>query len=504
MNRNFLIRITLILLIPAMQASAQKKPNVIFILADDLGYASIGAFGQQKIKTPNLDRMAKEGMILTNFYANSICAPSRASFFTGMHSGHSQVRDNYELGGFEDSTEFGQMPLAANTLTIGKVMQSAGYKTAVFGKWGLGAANSTGVPWKQGVDFFYGYLDQKQAHNYYPTHLWRNDFWEPLPNSWFSSHQQLGNKDPNDPRSYDAYKGKVYSNDTMTSEALKYMKTNKDKPFFMYMAYTLPHAALQVPDEYVKPYIGQFPETPYKGGYLPHPTPNAAYAAMITLLDDYVGRIIKQLKDLGLDKNTLVIFTGDNGAAGSGGANPDFFNTSGPLRGRKGGLYEGGIREPFVAYWPGKIKPGSSSDHVAAIWDIMPTFADIAGVKKLDGIDGISFLPTLLGRDKEQKKHPFLYWEIHGSGNGMQAVRFGDWKAVKRATHSNRNLPLELFNLKDDIGEKKDLAKQHPDKIAEATKYLNTREIAVIQEWNFFITPQQRRQQQAAGAQASN
>jgi len=461
---------------------AQRKPNIIFILADDLGYASIGAFGQKMIRTPNLDRMAREGMILTDFYANPICAPTRCSFITGLSTARSLVRDNYELGGFEDSTEFGQMPLPPNSLTIGKVLQSAGYTTAAFGKWGLGGPGSPGVPWKQGFDFFYGYLDQKQAHNYYPTHLWRNEVWEPLPNEYFSAHQQLGDKDPNDPASYEAYKGKVYSCDTITSEALKFMQQHRDKPFFMYMAYTLPHASLQVPGRYVEPYLGKFEEKPYKGGYLPNRTPNATYAGMISALDDYVGQLMQQLKALGLDKNTLVIFTGDNGAGG-GGANADYFQCSGNLRGRKGSLYEGGIREPFIAWWPGKIKAGSRSSHMAAIWDLLPTFAEVAGSQPAAGVDGISILPVLLG--KKQKAHEYLYWEIHGR-RGMQAVRFGKWKAVRRGIHTNPDSPIELYNLEDDIAEKKDVAKDHPQLVQRAEAYMKSRELAVLMEWNFY------------------
>lgn len=465
---------------------AQTKPNIIFILADDLGYSSIGAFGQKVIRTPHLDRMAKEGMILTNFYANPVCSPTRASLITGMNSSHCVIRDNYELGGFEDDAEYGQMPLPSNILTIGTVLQSGGYTTAAFGKWGLGGPRSTGVPWKQGFDYFYGYLDQKQAHNYYPTHLWKNELWEKLPNSAFSAHQQLGSKDPDNPASYDAYKGNVYSCDTITGEALKFMRNNRSKPFFMYLALTLPHMALQVPDRSMSQYIGKFEEKPYKGGYLPNRTPRATYAAMITLLDDYVGMIMQSLKNLGIEKNTMVVFTSDNGAAVGGGVDADFFNCSGQLRGRKGVLYEGGIREPFVAYWPGRIPPGSSSAHVSAVWDMLPTFAEVAGVKPISGIDGISMLPVLLGKSNLQKNHPFLYWEIHGAMKGMQAVRFGDWKAVRKGIHDSAHHAVELYNLKDDPSEKTDLSQQHPLQVKQAQQYLLTRDLAIIPEWNFY------------------
>lgn len=471
---------------------AQQKPNIVFILADDLGYGSIGAFGQQKIHTPYLDKMATAGMKLTDFYANPICAPTRASFFTGLSSAHCAIRDNYEMGGYEDSTEFGQMPLPANVMTLGKLLQSAGYKTAVFGKWGMGGPGSTGVPWKQGVDTFYGYLDQKQAHNYYPSHLWRNNVAEKFEGNVPSAHQKLPTgKDPYDDASYSQYKGSIYSCDTIAGEALKFIRQNRKSPFFMYVAFTIPHMALQVPDKYLQPYLGKFDEKPAAGGgYLPVRYPYSTYAAMISLLDEYVGRIVQQLKDAGLDKNTLVVFTGDNGAAGGGAAsvNPDYFNCSANFRGRKGTLYEGGIREPFIAYWPGKIKAGSSSSHVAAIWDMLPTFAELAGVKPHEYIDGVSMAPTLLNRSGQQE-HEYLYWEIHRPGKGTQAVRFGDWKAVRRQTHINPNNPVELYNLKNDISETTDVSAQHPEVMKKMYRYLKDRDLATLTDWNFYIEP---------------
>ena len=481
-------RVLLMLMIVLVQLKplhAQQKPNIIFILADDMGYGSFGAFGQDKIRTPNIDQMAREGMILTDFYANSICAPSRASLINGLSTARSMVRDNYELGGFEDSTEFGQMPLPANTLTLGKVLQKSGYTTGLFGKWGLGGPGSSGIPNKQGFDFFYGYLDQKQAHNHYPTHLWRNTSWEPLPNPAFRAHQKLGaGKDPDDPKSYKEYSGTVYASDTITSEALKFMRQHQSKPFFMYMAYTLPHLALQVPEKYLQPYIGKFNEQPHSGTYLPNRTPLSTYAAMISLLDEYVGRILQELKALGLDKQTLVIFTTDNGAAG-GGINTDYFNASGKLRGKKGGLYEGGIRVPFVARWPGKIRPESRSAHIAAIWDMLPTFAELSGSKMPEGIDGISMLPTFLN-SRKQTAHEYLYWEIHGAMRGMQAVRFGPWKAVKKGLHVNPDTPIELYNLENDLAEQHNVADRYPDLVKKAGEYMGKRELAVLQQWNYY------------------
>ncbi|HTF30348.1 MAG TPA: arylsulfatase [Flavitalea sp.] len=487
----YCIRILILLLIPSFLL-AQRKPNIIFILADDLGYGSIGAFGQQMIKTPNLDKLAKGGMKLTNFYANPICAPTRASFFTGMSSAHCVIRDNYELGGYEDSTEFGQMPLPANTMTLGKLLKGQGYKTAVFGKWGMGGPNSTGVPWKQGIDEFYGYLDQKQAHNYYPSHLWRNNISEKLPNHVVSAHQKLPpGANPEDDASYSGFKGNIYSCDTITSEALKFIRQNKQSPFFMYLAYTIPHMALQVPDKYLLPYLGKFNEKPVSGGgYLPVKYPYSTYAAMITLLDEYIGRVVKQLQDAGLDKNTLIVFTGDNGAAGGGAntVNPDYFNCSANLRGRKGTLYEGGIREPFIAFWPDKIKAGDSSGHAAVIWDMLPTFMEAAGINKTEGVDGISILPLLRGRSN-QKQHEYLYWEIHRPGKGIQAARFGKWKAVRRQTHVNPNNPIELYDLENDISETTDISAKHPELVKKADKYFKNRETATLSEWNFYTEP---------------
>lgn len=454
-------------------------------MADDLGYGEIGPFGQELIHTPHLDQMAREGMILTDFYANTICAPSRAGLITGKSSAHAVVRDNYEFGTFLDSEEYGQMPLPPDTYTLGTMLQSAGYTTGGIGKWGLGGNLSGGVPWKQGFDFFYGYLDQKQAHNYYPTHLWRNSEWEQLPNAYFSAHQRLGDKDPNDPRSYDDYKGEVYSSELFTEEAEKFIKQNNDRPFFLYMAYTLPHLALQVPDQELEAYQGKFDEQPYTGdkGYLPHIAPRSAYAAMISLLDKYVGRILQTLKEQGLDENTLVIFTSDNGP--SSNVDTEFFNSSGKLRGAKGSLYEGGIRVPFIARWPGKIKPGSSSSHMAALWDMMPTFGEIAGIHEHPTTDGISFLPTLLGEEQKQEAHQYLYWEIHRPMRGMQAVRFGDWKASRKGLHDNPDAAIELYNLKDDLSESDDLAAGHPDLVEKSKNLMDRRESAIVPDWNF-------------------
>lgn len=472
------------------------RPNILFILADDLGYHSLGATGQKVIQTPHLDRLAQRGMMLTNFYAGQLCSPSRGSLMTGLHTGHAQIRGNHELGGYEDAAEFGQMPLAANSQTMGTLLQAAGYTTALIGKWGLGGPNSPGMPTRQGLDFFYGYLDQKQAQNYYPTHLWRNETRETLPNAPFFHHQKFpAGRDPSDPAAYTAYQGKAYSCDLMTDEAVRFIREHRANPFFLEMAYTLPHMALQVPERALARYAGRFEEKPYLGtkgeGYLPNRTPRATYAAMISLLDDYVGRLVATLEENGLAQNTLVIFTADNGAAVAGGCQADYFECSGALRGRKNSLYEGGIKVPFIACWPGVIAPGSNSRHLAAIWDMLPTFLEVAGAPAPANIDGISLLPALQGKRPPQREHAFLYWESHpfrpGGEDGAQAVRFGAWKAVRTDSHKRGATPkIELYDLDADPSEKKDVAARHPEVVKQAESFLATRQLAMIPEWNYY------------------
>ncbi|MFC3197667.1 arylsulfatase [Parapedobacter deserti] len=474
--------------VDAQHAAAQQvdKPNIVFILADDLGYGSIGAFGQQLIQTPNLDKLARNGMVLTDFYANPVCAPTRGSLMTGMHTGDGLVRGNLELGSFENWEEFGQLPLPANTVTIGTVLQAAGYTTALIGKWGLGGPGSTGEPHRQGFDFFYGYLDQKQAHNYYPDHLWRNGVSEPIPGAVASAHQRLPEgADPKDPASYANYRGTVYACDTMTAEALRFIRNHRDRPFFLEMAYTLPHMALQVPERALEPYHGKFDDKPYTGpGYLPNATPRATYAAMITLLDTYVGQLVQALEENGLLNNTLIVFTSDNGAATGGGADPDFFDASGGLRGRKGSLHEGGIRVPFIAAWPGKIPAGSRSDHPLAVWDLLPTFLEAGGSPTPDGINGISFWPVLSGNSAQQQARTFLYWEFM-ERRGEQAVRFGRWKAIRKNTRAHKGQsPIELYDLHVDRAEAYDIAAQHPQLVHRAAQYFATRARAAWPAWN--------------------
>jgi arylsulfatase len=440
------------------------KPNIVLIVADDLGYGELGSYGQQRIRTPTLDRLAEEGMRFTRHYSGSpVCAPSRATLLTGLHTGHAVVRDNDEMTErgdvWGDTLIEGNRPLPTGTYTIGRMLQDAGYVTAAIGKWGLGGPGDTGEPNLQGFDHWYGYMCQREAHNYYPTHLWRNGEREALAgNPPFRAHQRFpASADPNDPASYAAYRGETYAMDVMMDDAVAFVQEHAGEPFFLYLPFPVPHVALQVPDESVAGYEGQFADTPYPGdrGYLPHRTPRAAYAAMITRMDEGIGAILRTLEDAGVAENTVVIFTSDNGPTFNGGTDSEFFDSTGGLRGLKTMLYEGGIRGPLIVRWPGRIAPGAISDHVSAFWDFMPTLADIAGAAPPPETDGLSMVPVLTGDAASQSIHERLYWEYHGG----QAMVSGRWKAVR----SDMQAPLELYDLAADFNESTDVASSHPD-----------------------------------------
>jgi arylsulfatase A-like enzyme len=469
-NRIILIgNIFFFLIIPFLSLAKQikPKPNIIYIYADDLGYGELGSYGQTKIKTPHLDRMAKEGMRFTQHYSGApVCAPSRSILMTGKHSGHSYIRGNYELGGFADSLEGGQMPLHEGAYTIARMLKERGYSTALVGKWGMGVTGTSGSPLNHGFDYYYGYLDQKQAHNFYPTHLWENDQWDALNNHVFSVHGKIDPKTATD-ADFEKFRGKDYAPAKMTQKALGFLEKNKDKPFFLYLPFPLPHLALQAPEGYVKKYIGQFDEKPYFGenGYAPNKYPLSTYAAMITFLDDQVGIIMERIKKLGLDENTIIMFSSDNGATFSAGVDTKFFNSVSGLRGLKMDLYEGGIRVPFIARWPNKIKANTVSDHVSGQFDIMATLAEISG-KKINNSDGISLFPELRGRKQDQQKHGFLYFEYPENG-GQLAVRIGSWKGIKRNVRKNPSGNWELFDLSKDRNETIDIASANPEIIAE-------------------------------------
>lgn len=474
------------LLFSSLAFGQKRPPNIIFIYADDLGTGELGAYGQQKIKTPHLDRLAREGVKFNNFYTSTpVCAPARCMLMTGRHGGHSYIRGNYELGGFADSLEGGQMPLPEGTMTVARMLQQAGYKTGAIGKWGLGMHYSTGNPNAQGFDYFYGYLDQKQSHNFYPTHLWENGRWDSLPNAFIDVHKRLDPATAKD-EDFDQYKGKAYAIDAMTDKARQFIAANSKAPFFLYLPYTIPHVSLQVPDAALKQYAGQFDEKPYYGqqGYTPAKYPLSTYAAMITYLDTQVGMIMEQIRQLGLDNNTIIMFSSDNGATFNGGVDAKFFNSVSGLRGLKMDVYEGGIREPFIARWPGRIPAGTVSDVVSVQYDMMATFAAIAGIKA-PANDGISLLPAMTGKEKEQQQRKYIYFEYPEKG-GQLAIRMGKWKGVKTGVKANRQKAWELYDLSADPKEERDIAAQHPALLKELDAIVKKEHRpAHIKEWEF-------------------
>ena len=470
--------LAVVLVLSCSKEKSPTKPNIILIMADDLGYNELGCYGQKIVKTPNIDRLAEEGMKFSQFYAGSpVCAPSRCVLLTGLHTGHAYVRDNYELGGFRDEEEGGQLPLPEGTKTIGTILKENGYVTGVIGKWGLGGPGSTGIPNKQGFDYFYGYLCQKQAHNYYPTHLWENEEWDTLDNKFFMPHQKLDG-DPEDPASYEKYRGNDYALDKMSEKALAFLEQNKDTSFFLYLPVTVPHLAIQVPEDEpsLEEYKRIIPDSPYVGnkGYLPHPYPKAAYAGMITRMDREIGKIIQFLKKNHLDKNTIVLFTSDNGPTYNriGGSDSEFFESNKPFSGLKGSLNEGGIRVPLVVWWPGKIEPGSVSDHIGAFQDILPTITEISELKTGNDIDGLSFYPTLIRQDN-QEMHNYLYWEFPSYG-GQVAVRMGKWKAIGKGLLKNPDNPIELYDLEIDVAEQQNVAPEYPEVIQQINEIIKT------------------------------
>lgn len=446
---------------------AQQKPNVVFILADDMGYGDLGVYGQKLIQTPNIDKLAENGMLFTQFYAGtSVCAPSRSSLMTGQHTGHTPIRGNYEI------EPEGQRPLPDSTFTLAKIFKRAGYATGDFGKWGLGFVGSSGDPLNQGFDQFFGYNCQRQSHNYYPEHLWNNAVKVSLDN--------------------DFTRLKEYAPELIQKQALNFIEANKSQPFFLYLSYTLPHAGLQLPagNEAFEKYKKLFNEQPRAikkewdgNGYQPQAYPHATYAAMVTILDTYVGQVVSKLKILGLDKNTLIVFTSDNGPHREGGNDPEFFNSSGGFKGIKRSLYEGGIREPMIAYWPEKIQKGRRTQQTGAFWDFLPTFAELIKQPVPAFIDGVSILPTLLSKGK-QKQHQFLYWEFHEDG-GRQAVRKGKWKGVRNKADTESS-KWELYNLETDPQESKDLATMQPliiQQLQEITR--QSHRPSDVSTWNF-------------------
>lgn len=450
----------------AIGAQQADRPNIVLIVADDLGYGELGCYGQQWIKTPRLDELAQQGVRFTQFYCGApVCAPSRCILMTGKHSGHAAIRDNRQPPGLEElrakyDWEYpGQQPLPSEEVTIAELLKARGYATAAIGKWGLGQVGTSGDPNDQGFDLFYGYNCQSQAHNHYPRFLWRNHSKESLP----------GN---------DANRtGETYAPDKFKEEALRFIRkvvASDEEPFFLYLPFTIPHLSIQVPDSSLAQYQGKIPEAPHTDGsnYVKHPTPRAGYAAMVSHMDRDIGVIVDLIEQLGLAENTLMLFTSDNGPTYErlGGADSDFFQSSGPLRGRKGSVYEGGIRVPVVACWPERIPAGRVSNHVAAFWDLLPTLCEITHSDPPDDIDGISFAPTLYGNDGT-REHEYLYWEFPAYGH-QQAVRSGDWKAVRHRVN-RADSRFELYNLSSDQGEQRDVAADHPEIVRRLAEIAN-------------------------------
>ncbi|MFC3879864.1 arylsulfatase [Algoriphagus namhaensis] len=456
-----------------------RLPNIVFVLADDLGYGEVGYQGQSKIKTPNIDALAATGMIFTDHYtAAPVCAPARCMLLTGKHGGHAYIRGNdewrergevwdYAKAAVDPNLE-GQRPLPADTQTLAKLLQGAGYKTAIIGKWGLGAPLSEGIPTNLGFDYFYGYNCQRQAHNLYPPHLWENETKISLNNEIVVPRTLLDSlADPNSPESYARYQQEDYAPDLMHEKALSFVEANQDKPFFLYYASPLPHLPLQIPDEAREAYMAEFgEEMPYDGqrGYFPNQYPRATYAAMITKLDQQIGELRDKLDELGLLENTLIVVTSDNGPTYTGGVDFDYFESSAPFTngyGRsKGFVYEGGVRVPMLVNWKGKIEAGTKSDHVSIFYDWLPTLCELVGIDIPSDTDGESFLATMLG--KKQKDREYIFWEYPEYG-GQQAVRMGKWKGIRQNIIKEGSLEIELYDLESDPMEQVNIAQQYPE-----------------------------------------
>jgi len=431
---------------------APRRPSIILILADDLGYGDLGCYGQARIKTPNIDRLAAEGIRFTDCYAGStVCAPSRAALMLGRHTGHLKIRGNQRGAS-----------LSPEDVTVASLLKESGYHTGLLGKWGLAEEGSPGVPQNMGFDEFVGYLSNTEAHNYYPDFVWRFDPARP-------GHNGFDGKLPY-PENGGAKK-KVYVPDLCTTAALNFIKIHKPdqfnhyRPFFLFLSYTIPHANNEEGRR-----TGNGMEVPTDAPYShePWPPPEKNKAAMITRMDSDLGRILDQLKKFKIETNTVVIFASDNGPHAEGGVDPKFQKSSGSFRGIKRDLYEGGIRVPMIVSWPERIQPGQVSDFPWALWDFLPTAADIAMTKAPKGIDGISIYPLLTGQ-VQTNQHDFLYWEFHERGF-QQAARMGDWKAVR----PRADAPLELYNLKMDPGERKDVATANPEVVAKFEAYFKT------------------------------
>jgi arylsulfatase A len=433
---------------PAVAPAQQPRPNIVFILADDLGYGDLSCYGQKHFTTPHLDAMAAQGLRFTQHYTGStVCAPSRACLLSGQHTGHVYQRANGDIAFRADPQD----------VTIARLLKNAGYSTAMIGKSGLSCrTENLAHPNEKGFDHFFGYLSHGAAHRYYPESLVRNGELVAYPDN----HGMEGGQ---------------YSSDLFVADAMAYLdaRPKKESPFFLHLSFQQPHADLAAPAKWRDPFVGKFDETPFPGNnYRAESHPKATFAGMVTCLDDAVGQVLAKLQQAGLAHDTLVLFASDNGAMSEGGWDRNFFSSSGPLRGGKRDMYEGGIRTPLIAWWPGRIAGGRTTDHASAFWDFVPTACELANIPAPEDTDGISYLPTLLGRPGEQAQHDYLYWEFHEQG-GKQAVRRGDWKAVRLNTKRPGRSVVELYNLAEDLGEERNVAGEHPETVAELAALMN-------------------------------
>lgn len=449
----------------AQDTQPASRPNIVLIVADDLGYAELGCYGQSKIKTPRLDSLASQGMRFTHFYAgNNVCAPSRCCLMTGKHSGHATIRDNANPKGLEElkakyGWEFpGQYPIPLEEVTLPKRLQDSGYATAAFGKWGLGHVGTTGDPHRHGIGLFYGYYCQVHAHNHFPKFLWRDEVKEVLSGNDATLH------------------GAIYSQDRFIEEAIHFVQTNRNRPFFLYLPLVVPHLSIQVPDKELEAYESSIEEAPYEHkGYLKHPRPRAGYAGMISRMDRGIGQIVDTIDSLGLSERTIILFTSDNGPTYDrlGGSDSEYFASAGGLKGYKGSMWEGGIRVPLIVRYPGHAPAGKVSDMPHAFWDLMPSLLEASQIS-CPTVDGISYLPTWLGGE-QPIEHEFLYWESPGYG-GQQAIRIGPWKAIRQnmtvRQKRGETLMTELYNLENDPGELKNVAKEFPEIVEKANRLM--------------------------------
>ena len=482
MNKK-LAMISMVMLSVIQLSHATKKPNVIYILADDLGYGDLSCYGQTHFQTPNIDALAANGMKFTQHYSGStVCAPSRCALLTGKHIGHAVVRGNAEV------LPEGQQAMPADTVTMAHLFQKAGYATGLFGKWGLGAPGSVSEPLRMGFDRFYGYNCQRQAHHYYPYFLWNDDQRDMLWGNFGLETEQ-------------------YAPDLIQEQALKFVEQHAAQPFFMYYALVQPHAEMFAPEEKMAKYRGKFlPESSYEGtddgpnfrkfAYGSQPEAHAAFAAMVEVMDEDIGELVAKLNELGLAEDTLIMFTSDNGPHKEAGHDPEYFNSNGSQRGFKRDLYEGGIHVPMIAMWPGKVPAGTQTDHLSAFWDVLPTVAEMSGQPAPVGIDGVSFLPTLLG-EEGQVEHDYLYWEFH-ERRGRVALRQGQWKAVRNEVSKDADSPLELYDLSADPTETANVADQHPELVAQLDALIKgARTASPVHDFNF---PKRRKKTRAAMA----